>query len=35
MNVGDEVIEASLSDDKDFKTWVVQVMAGVMSPISD
>jgi len=35
MNVGDKVIEASLSDDKEFKTRGIQVMAGVMFSISE
>jgi hypothetical protein len=34
VDVGDEVIEASLSEDKEFKTREIQVMAGVTFPIS-
>jgi len=34
VDVGDEVIEASLGEDKEFKTRGIQVMAGVAFPIS-
>ena len=35
VDVGDEVIEASLNDDKEFKSRGIQVMAGVTFPISE
>ena len=35
MDVRDEIIEASLNEDKEFKTRGIQVMAGVTFSISE
>jgi hypothetical protein len=35
VDVGDEFIEASLGEDKEFKTGGIQRMAGVRFPISE
>jgi len=35
MDIRDEIIEASLNEDKEFKTKGIQVIAGVMFSISE